>query len=130
MLKSLKPCSEPCCSNLTRVSYCEQHKRTKPAYDQYRESAAKRVYNGKWRQARLGYLSKHPFCVSCMMEGRRVPATVVDHIKPHKGDMKLFWDSSNRAAFMRAVPQQKDSEGGRRIWEQNIKHACVMNVEQ
>ncbi|MEC1996447.1 HNH endonuclease signature motif containing protein, partial [Bacillus subtilis] len=80
---------------LTRAGYCELHKRTKPAYDQYRESATKRGYNSKWRQARLGYLSKHPFCVSCMMEGRRVPATVVDHIKPHKGDKKLFWDSGN-----------------------------------
>ncbi|MEC1965347.1 HNH endonuclease, partial [Bacillus subtilis] len=86
MKKALKPCNEPGCPNLTREGYCELHKRTKPAYDQYRESAAKRGYNSKWRQARLGYLSKHPFCVSCMMEGRRVPATVVDHIKPHKGD--------------------------------------------
>ena len=24
-----------------------------------------------------------------------VPATVVDHIVPHKGDMALFWDKSN-----------------------------------
>ncbi|AKN14784.1 hypothetical protein ABU16_3708 [Bacillus subtilis] len=28
------------------------------------------------------------------------------------------------------MPQQEDSEGGWRIWEQNIKRACVMNVEQ
>ncbi|MEC2220968.1 HNH endonuclease [Bacillus subtilis] len=94
MKKALKPCNEPGCPNLTREEYCEQHKRIKPAYDQYRESAAKRGYNSKWRQARLGYLSKHPLCAACMMQGRRTPATVVDHIVPHKGDMKLFWDSS------------------------------------
>ena len=29
------------------------------------------------------------------MQGRRTPATVVDHIVPHKGDKKLFWDSGN-----------------------------------
>ncbi|WP_343040029.1 HNH endonuclease signature motif containing protein [Methylocystis heyeri] len=23
------------------------------------------------------------------------PATVVDHITPHKGDIKLFWDRKN-----------------------------------
>lgn len=23
------------------------------------------------------------------------PATVVDHIKPHKGDSQLFWDQDN-----------------------------------
>ncbi len=38
----LKPCNEPGCPTLTRKSYCEQHKRDKPAYDQYRESAARR----------------------------------------------------------------------------------------
>lgn len=77
MKKALKPCNEPGCPNLTREGYCEQHKRTKPAYDQYRESAAKRGYNGKWRQARAGYLSKHPLCDACLMQGRRTPATVV-----------------------------------------------------
>ncbi|MCY8045756.1 HNH endonuclease [Bacillus haynesii] len=95
MKKALKPCNEPGCPTLTREGYCEKHKRDQPAYDQYRESAARRGYDSKWRKARRGYLSKYPFCVSCMKEGRRVPATVVDHIKPHKGDKKLFWDSSN-----------------------------------
>ncbi|MCB6219080.1 HNH endonuclease signature motif containing protein [Bacillus paralicheniformis] len=95
MKKPLKPCNEPGCPTLTREGYCEQHKRIKPTYDQHRESAARRGYDNQWRKARQGYLSKHPFCVSCMKEGRRVPATVVDHITPHKGDKKLFWDSSN-----------------------------------
>lgn len=27
--------------------------------------------------------------------GRLTPATVVDHVIPHRGDRKLFWDSSN-----------------------------------
>lgn len=40
MNKPLKPCNEPGCPTLTREGYCEQHKRTKPTYDQYRESAA------------------------------------------------------------------------------------------
>ena len=28
-------------------------------------------------------------------EGKITEATVVDHIIPHRGDMKLFWDKSN-----------------------------------
>ena len=28
-------------------------------------------------------------------EGHITMATVVDHIKPHRGDHKLFWDRSN-----------------------------------
>ncbi|MCY7617506.1 HNH endonuclease [Bacillus pumilus] len=97
MQTSLKPCNEPNCPILTRIDYCEKHnpKRTKPFYDQYRESSARRGYNSRWRKAREGYLAKHPLCQSCMLQGKRIAATVVDHIKPHKRDKKLFWDSSN-----------------------------------
>lgn len=71
MQKPLKPCNEPGCPTLTREGYCEQHKREKPAYDRYRESAARRGYDSKWRKARWEYLSKYPFCASCMKEGRQ-----------------------------------------------------------
>ncbi|WP_338056068.1 HNH endonuclease signature motif containing protein [Thermanaerosceptrum fracticalcis] len=30
-----------------------------------------------------------------MKQGKIVPAIVVDHIRPHKGDYELFWDESN-----------------------------------
>jgi 5-methylcytosine-specific restriction enzyme A len=35
--------------------------------------------------------------VDCEAEGDVVPATVVDHVKPHRGDAALFWDKSNWA---------------------------------
>jgi 5-methylcytosine-specific restriction protein A len=34
-----------------------------------------------------------------MKEGRYVKATDVDHIVPHRGDKKLFWDESNWQAL-------------------------------
>lgn len=37
----------------------------------------------------------HPLCVMCQAEGRIEAATVVDHIKPHRGDQALFWDRDN-----------------------------------
>ena len=37
----------------------------------------------------------NPFCVKCYEEGHITMATVVDHIVPHRGDQKLFWDRSN-----------------------------------
>lgn len=95
MKKPLKPCNDPGCPQLTREGYCQQHKTSKPSYDLYRESSSRRGYNSRWRKAREGYLAKHPLCQSCMLQGKRIAATVVDHIKPHKGDKKLFWDSSN-----------------------------------
>lgn len=60
-----------------------------------RGSSTERGYGYKWQQARLGYLRKHPLCVECQRRGRVVAATVVDHKTPHRGDMKLFWDSTN-----------------------------------
>jgi 5-methylcytosine-specific restriction enzyme A len=62
-------------------------------------SAAARGYNSRWRKARATYLAHHPLCVMCKAQGRITAATVVDHIKPHKGDSKLFWDTANWQAL-------------------------------
>ena len=44
-------------------------------------------------QYRVNYFN--PFCVKCYEEGHITMATVVDHIVPHRGDQKLFWDRGN-----------------------------------
>lgn len=49
----------------------------------------------KWQRERRKFLESNPFCVKCYEEGHITMATVVDHIKPHRGDQKLFWDRSN-----------------------------------
>lgn len=59
-----------------------------------KQTSGQRGYNYKWQQAREGFLAKHPLCVYCQREGRVMPATVVDHSVPHRGDMAVFWDSS------------------------------------
>lgn len=67
-----------------------------------RESSASRGYGYKWQKAREGFLRSHPLCECphCMAGQLRVrAATVVDHIIPHRGDMKLFWDKSNWQAL-------------------------------
>ena len=48
-----------------------------------------------WRRNRLLFLQAHPLCVFCQRAGAVEPATVVDHIIPHKGGAALFWDVSN-----------------------------------
>lgn len=60
-----------------------------------RPSAAARGYGHRWRRARKAYLKARPLCVQCRFEDMVTQATVVDHIMPHKGDMKKFWDRSN-----------------------------------
>jgi len=59
------------------------------AFDARRPTAAERGYGSKWREARAGFLAKHPRCFRCSN-----PSTIVHHSTPHRGDMKLFWDRS------------------------------------
>jgi 5-methylcytosine-specific restriction protein A len=48
-----------------------------------------------WRQLRTAQLARCPFCAMCAAMGRRTPATIADHRKPHRGDAALFFDPSN-----------------------------------
>lgn len=41
------------------------------------------------------YLKHNPLCAHCEHEQRITPATLVDHIVPHRGDRLLFWDAEN-----------------------------------
>lgn len=59
------------------------------------KSSTQRGYGYKWQQARKRYLFLNPLCIYCDAEGKTTVAVVVDHIKPHKGDMLLFWDQNN-----------------------------------
>ncbi len=62
----------------------------KARHDATRPSARERGYTSKWEQARIAFLTAHPTCARC-----GAPAKVVDHITPHRGDLKLFWSRSN-----------------------------------
>jgi 5-methylcytosine-specific restriction protein A len=60
-----------------------------------RESAAKRGYGRSWQKARADFLAENPLCVLCTAQGRVTGATEVDHIRPHRRNVRLFWDPSN-----------------------------------
>ncbi len=94
------PCRHKGCGRVTRLGYCEQHQRERQHQaDERRGSAAARGYGSRWRRVRLQYLARNPLCVRCGDEGRAVPATVVDHIVPHRGDFGLMWAPANYQAL-------------------------------
>ena len=72
--------------------YCDEHKQL---HKNDRAYARERGYGAKWQRERRKYLDSNPFCVKCYEEGHITMATVVDHIKPHRGDQKLFWNRGN-----------------------------------
>ncbi len=90
--KPMKPCKHLGCPKLTNSQYCEEHE---AMHSSDRASAASRGYTSSWRVARRRFLKAHPLCVKCQQENRLMRATVVDHIKPHRGDAILFWDENN-----------------------------------
>lgn len=60
-----------------------------------RQNSYQRGYTPQWHAARKRWLRDHPWCAECLRIGRQVKATVVDHVRPHLGDTRLFWDTSN-----------------------------------
>jgi 5-methylcytosine-specific restriction protein A len=59
--------------------------------DSRRGSARERGYDTRWDKAAAQFRSANPLCRGCLALGRAVPAEVVDHVEPHKGDMVKFW---------------------------------------
>lgn len=101
--KAKHPCGHPGCPEITEGNYCEKHKSMHPD----RPSASRRGYTSKWRRLSKQYLRKHPMCVRCMAEGKFVPATVVDHIIPHRGDETLMWSQDNWQALCKPCHDKK-----------------------
>ena len=105
-MKPKVPCKHPGCPALipSGTKYCKEHKALHP--EEVR-SAAGRGYNAAWRKASKQFLQAHPLCEECMKQGKYVKATVVDHVVPHRGDEKLFWDRSNWRALCKRCHDQK-----------------------
>ncbi len=102
--KPLKPCKHQGCAELTDGSYCDQHK---GVHVNDRSNAAERGYDSKWRTARNRFLKANPLCGKCKEQDKLTKATVVDHIKPHRGDKVLFWDESNWQALCKSCHDTK-----------------------
>lgn len=99
-VKPKKPCRQPGCPELVDTGYCDRHKKQEQKqYDERRGSSTERGYDARWRRYRLMYLRRNPLCVMCEDEGKLTPATVVDHITPHKGNYELFWDETNHQSL-------------------------------
>jgi 5-methylcytosine-specific restriction protein A len=65
-------------------------KERKARADSRRPSARQRGYTKEWEEAAKAFLAVYGSCRRC-----GAAASVVDHIKPHKGDQALFWNRAN-----------------------------------
>jgi 5-methylcytosine-specific restriction endonuclease McrA len=84
-----------------------------------RGSANERGYTYRWQKSAKLFLDEHPLCIFCEQQGHITAATVVDHIKPHRGDNELFWDKNNWQALCKpchdSTKQRIERSGIKRI---------------
>ena len=105
-----RPCRYPGCPNLCESgTYCPEHSAESP--DRMRGSAAERGYGADWRKARKQFLARNPLCNACMKQGVLTPATIVDHITPHRGDPRLFWAETNWQPLCKRCHDKKTGSG-------------------
>ena len=115
-----KPCKFPGCPELTEGNYCEAHQKEMGSESKRRDIPYKHLYKTKyWQQLRQQVLNKQPLCVECLKAKRITPATVVDHIKPHKGNEKLFYNLKNLQSMCKSCHDRKTTkEDGR--WKRRV----------
>ena len=100
------PCKHPGCASLIPygLQYCEEHA---PMHRKDVKGTKEKEYNSRWRVARARFLKAHPLCENCLENERFEKAIVVDHIVPHRGDRKLFWDESNWQSLCKSCHDTK-----------------------
>ena len=54
-----------------------------------------RINHRRFRRLRVSFLIRHPVCVHC----HAAPASILDHVIPHRGNAALFWDETNWQAL-------------------------------
>ena len=79
--------------------------------DRARGTAHQRGYGAKWQKAAAAWLAKHPLCEECKKADRITSADCVDHVRPHRGDMKLFWDPRNWQSLCSTCHARKTRQG-------------------
>lgn len=114
-----KMCIAPGCDDLAEVggNRCPDHQAERLAQSRAAKARAKETvgaragghlyHSVRWRKERRDHLARHPLCIECQADGLVIVATEVDHIKPHRGDLKLFWQRANWQSLCRPCHSRK-----------------------
>lgn len=119
MSRTRKVCTAIGCPQLAALGghLCPLHLSEARKASRSRSTYTPDLYDAKWRKASKAFLREHPLC-ACGCRGK---ATIVDHIRPHRGDLGLFWDRSNWQAMTKAHHDRKtarDDGGGGNVRRQ------------
>jgi 5-methylcytosine-specific restriction protein A len=70
----------------------------------------KNLYGRDWQKLRSRHLAKYPLCVECGINTQKHRNANVDHIIPHKSDMKLFKDPKNLQTLCHSCHSRKTAK--------------------
>jgi len=116
------PCTYPGCACFAvRMSRCAAHQRQPFSGNQTRNTSSRvlvptapplvsanyKRYDSlykteQWRRMRAAHLAAYPLCVVCGAAG-----TVADHVVPHRGDARLFFNRGNLQTLCARDHQRK-----------------------
>jgi 5-methylcytosine-specific restriction endonuclease McrA len=98
----------------------------KPGRRDHRSTEAKsyrHLYNNsRWKGPhgrRAEQLQREPLCRMCAAAGRVTPATVADHVIPHRGNETLFWEGELQSL---CAPHHDATK--QRIEARGYEHGC------
>lgn len=117
-----RACSTPGCPGLTARGKCPACRAKANS-----ERVGPKLYDSRWRTARRLFLDQpcicggaegcgqchgsglaNRFCVHCWRDAQLLAAAEeVDHVRPHRGDPVLFWDTSNWQPLCRTHHSRK-----------------------
>ena len=91
--RPLRECAAGNCHVRVVSGRCPAHR---PKEADRRNTAIRRLYrSAPWLALREQLWRTDPLCAECAKAGRIEPWTDLDHIVPHRGDLRLFWDVRN-----------------------------------
>ena len=115
--RAKRPCLVSSCKEYsTNQGYCDKHQDKIRKKDRERGTSHQRGYDARWNKARIEHLDADPLCVDCAKRDYITPATVVDHIVPHKGNDELFWDRSNWQSLCKPCHDRKTASEDMGSW--------------
>ena len=87
--------------------YCKQHLTLQGQRKIFNKRGKSGQYHSmyesqEWRKRRAQFLKKYPRCFVC-----GAPATIADHIIPHRGDLTLFYDDNNLQPMCQSCHSRK-----------------------
>ena len=101
-----KICSAPGCNTLVLKGRCQKHQIKRTSTTKHMK-----LYNSvRWKKLRMMHLRRFPLCTQCLEQGINTPATDVDHIVPHNGNLSLMYDMDNLQSLCRPCHSRKTAK--------------------